>query len=213
MGEAASTPQDAAGGPVPEGEITRLLLSWRGGDERSFDRLLPLVYADLCALAARRLSRERIDHTLQPTALVHEAWMRLVEHDPGTVESRSHFFAAAAQVMRRILVEHARRKQASKRGGDATRVALDPDRTPGPANDHSVLDVHHALLEFEQISPRQARLVELRFFAGLSMREAAEVLEVSLATVERDWTAGRLWLQQRLRSVGDASAHSGEADL
>lgn len=202
MVEASKSRHDDAGAPT-DGEITRLLLSWRGGDDRSFDRLLPLVYADLRSLAASRLSRERADHTLQPTALVHEVWMRLVQHDPGTVESRSHFFAAAARVMRRILVEHARRRQAAKRGGSATRVALDPELVPGAEADLGVLDVHHALLEFEQVSSRQARLVELRFFAGLSMPEAAEVLDVSLATVERDWTAARLWLQRRLCSARD----------
>lgn len=201
MAEGSAIRREGPGASSP-GEITRLLVSWRRGNETSFEELLPLVYADLRALAARRLARERPDHTLQPTALVHEAWMRLVEHDPGTVESRSHFFAAAAQVMRRILVEHARRRAADKRGGGATRVALDENHRPTGQTDVDVLDIHHALLAFEKVSPRQARLVELRFFAGLSMREAASVLDVSQATVERDWTAARLWLQRRLRRAG-----------
>lgn len=183
------------------GEITRLLSSWRDGDEAAAEALLPLVYRELRRLASARLSRERVGHTLQPTELVHEAWLRLVGSDPGTVESRSHFFAAAASAMRRILVEHARRRSAEKRGGGQRPLVLDPERTPAVDGDPDVLDVHRALEDLERVNPRQGRLVELRFFGGLTMPEAAEILGISLATSERDWTAARVWLRRRLRAL------------
>ncbi len=177
-------------------DVTELISSWRSGDERAFDRLLAVLYDDLRSLAAARLAGERSDHTLQPTALVHEAWLRLQGHDPSTVDSRIHFFAAAAQVMRRILVEHARGRRTDKRGGGRVRVTL--GETPAGDLDPELLDVHHALEDLERVRVRQARLVELRYFGGFTVPEAAGILGVSVATAEREWTAARLWLRRRL---------------
>ncbi|MEM7582488.1 MAG: ECF-type sigma factor [Acidobacteriota bacterium] len=188
------------------GEITRLLFEWQGGDAAALDDLIPLVYADLRALAAARLAREIGPRTLQPTALVHEAWVRLVGSDPGRLASRTHFFATAAAAMRRILVEQARRRRAHKRGGGADSLTLELEGMPTPALQPDVLDVHRALDDLARIDERQARVVELRFFGGLTVPEVAELLSVSRATAERDWTAARHWLRRRLESIaaGDA---------
>ena len=188
------------------GEITRLLLEWRTGDAAALDALIPLVYDELRGLAAVHLAREQGQRTLQPTALVHEAWVRLVGSDPGHLESRTHFFATAAAAMRRILVEQARRRRAEKRGGGDERLTLELDGMPTPAPSPDVLDVHRALDDLARVAKRQARVVELRFFGGLTVPEAAEVLGVSLATAERDWTAARHWLRRRLESLAAGAA-------
>lgn len=183
------------------GEVTRLLDEWRRGDEDAADRVFPLVYGELRRLAANAFRREREGHLLQPTALVHEAFLRLVVQQRARVDSRAHFLALAAKAMRRILVDHARRVRSAKRGaGVPTLTLLESAGLTDDSLSPDTLDLHRALEELAAIHERQARLVELRYFGGLTMEEAAEVLQVSLATVERDWTAGRLWLRRRLRA-------------
>lgn len=186
-------------GCADAGEITALLASWRGGDQDAVHALLPLVYEHLRALASSALRRERADHTLQPTELVNEALLRMLGHGPLAVEDRRHFFAVAAKAMRRILIDHARRHAAGKRIGHYQKTPLD-DRHSAPAVrlDHDLLAVHEALEALAAIHPRQAQLVELRYFGGLSVKEAAKVLGVSLSTINRDWKVARHWLRQRL---------------
>lgn len=184
------------------GEVTRLLEQWRGGDASAVDRLFPLVYDELRRLAAGAFRREPQGHVLQPTALVHEAFLRLVIQDRARVEGRAHFVSLAAQAMRRVLVDHARRRRSAKRGGGSADLPLVEaiavaEGEPAP----DLLDLHRALEELALVAERQARLIELRYFGGLTMDEAAEVLAISLATAERDWTAARLWLRRRLRSA------------
>ena len=189
-------------------EITRLLLDWQKGDTAALGAVIPLVYDELRALASAHLAREHGPRTLQPTALVHEAWMRLAGSDPGHLATRTHFFATAAAAMRRILVDQARRRRARKRGSGEDQLTLELDDMPTPSLEPDVLDVHHALDDLARIAERQARVVELRFFGGLTVPEAAEVLDVSLATAERDWTAARHWLFRRLR---DLEAEAGRS--
>ena len=179
-------------------EVTQLLAQLSGGDERAADRLLPAVFDEFRALAASYMSREGRDHTFQPTALVNEAYLRLVDQKLTDWRGRSHFFAIGAQAMRRILVDHARAKKREKRGGNAQRVALHEDIALSPGRDEDVLAVHDALEKLATLDARQARIVELRFFAGLSVEEVAEVLGVSKRTVESDWTMVRAWLRKEL---------------
>jgi len=183
-------------------EVTTLLMDWRRGDEVALERLLPLVYTDLRKVARAHLRRERAGHSLQATALVHEVYLRLVDVDRLRVESRTHFMAVAARLMRQILVDHARRKRAGKRGGAVTVVGLDmvssrAEPTVG-GNNVDVLALDRALEELASFDPQQCRLVELKFFAGLTIDEMAEALGISPATVEREWVIARAWLYQRL---------------
>jgi RNA polymerase sigma-70 factor, ECF subfamily len=180
-------------------EVTTLLREWSAGDRGALERLMPLVYEELRKLAASHLKAERGNHTLQATALVHEAYLRLVGQRSVAWASRAHFYGIAAQMMRRVLVDHARKRQAAKRspgtllldlGEDAAAAA--PDRMP----DLLVLD--RALTELERLDPRQARVVELRFFAGLSVEEAAEVAGISTATVKREWKTARAFLRHEI---------------
>lgn len=174
-------------------EATGLLNGWCAGDRAALDRLLPLVYDELRRIAARHLERERPDHTLQPTALVHEAYFRLVDQRQVDWKNRAQFLGLAAEMMRRILVNHARDRNALKRGGGLHRVALTEElEQPGPDVDIQLLD--DALRRLAEHDPRKAQIVELRFFGGLTNAEAADVLQVSLATVERDWKFARAWL-------------------
>lgn len=187
--------------PAP-GEVTELLRSLGEGTSEDRDRLVALVYADLRRLAARALRAERRDATLQPTALVHEAYQRLVGQKRTHWKNRAHFFAIAAGLMRRILVDHARRAKALRRGGGVGIAPLDEAAAGGagsPAVD--VLALDKALADLGALDPDQARLVELRFFCGLTMVETAEVLGVSRATVYRDWSMARAWLHHRLRTA------------
>ena len=179
-------------------EVTRLLDAVAGGDREALDRLLPLVYAELRGLAKRQLRRERQDHTLHPTALVHEAYLRLLEHPPAAAGSRSHFLALAARVMRQVLVDHARRRGTAKRGGDWVRTGLTGDEPMGAPRMAEVLALDAALDELDRRSPRLREVVECRFFAGMSEEEIAEALGVSTRTVERDWVKARAWLYQQL---------------
>ena len=186
--------------PSPD-EVTRLLKDWSSGDSSALDQLMPIVYGELRAVAARHLRRERQDHTLQPTALVNEAYLRLMGPVGMAPQNRSHLFALAARAMRQILVDHARKKQADKRGAGATMVTL-PDALQAPQR--SIIDVlalNEALDALAALDPRLSKVVELKFFAGLNVGEIAAALGVSQATVERDWTAAKAWLHQRLTSA------------
>lgn len=185
---------------TPEGQdVTALLRAWSKGDAEAGDRLVPLVYDELRRQAARHLRRERRDHTLRPTGLVHEAYLRLVEQRQAVWQNRSQFFAVAARVMRRILVDHARRHLAHKRGGSRCRVSLDEaDGAALPAADVDLIALEQALTELAALDGGMARIVELRFFAGLSLPETAAVLEVSESTVSREWRMARAWLYRRI---------------
>jgi RNA polymerase sigma factor (TIGR02999 family) len=179
-------------------DVTGLLLSWRQGDAAALERVVPLVYQELRRVAARHLRREAPGHALQATALVHEVYLRLVDVDRMTLKDRAHFFGVAAVLMRQILVDHARRQRADKRGGDVTMVSLD-DVSPAtqPAS-VDVLALDEALEALSALDARQCRVVELRFFAGLNVDETADALEISPATVERDWVLAKAWLYRRL---------------
>jgi RNA polymerase sigma factor (TIGR02999 family) len=182
----------------PPSEVTLLLQGWRNGDRNALDALLPLVYGELRRLAHFQLQRERQDHTLQTAALVHEAYLRLIGLNPPKWESRTHFFAIAAQLMRQILVDYARRHVAVKRGGGACKLSLEEAILVPKQKDVDVLSLDDALKALAKIDPRQSRVVELRFFAGLSLEEISEALEIAPATVQRDWTAARAWLHREI---------------
>jgi RNA polymerase sigma-70 factor, ECF subfamily len=182
-------------------DVTKVLEEIRNGDERAADRLLPLVYDEFRALARHYLAQERGNHTLQPTALVHEAYMKLVDQSRVDWQGRSHFFAVAAQAMRRILVDHARSRQREKRGGGRARVVLDEAVALSPQKDEDVIALDEALERLAALDPRQAKVVELRFFGGLSVEEVAHALGVSKRTVEGDWTFARAWLSRELRGT------------
>ena len=181
----------------PAGEITQLLDRWRQGDEAAFADLVQLLYHELRHLAGSQLRREHGGHTLQATELVNEALLRLLGAEVHS-ENRRHFFALAARAMRRVLVDHARRKQASKRIPAGDQVTLGTELEDGAGLNPDLLDVHHALERFTRVAPRPAQLVELRYFAGLTVAEAAEILEISLGSAERDWKIARLWLRREL---------------
>lgn len=185
-------------------DVTQILNAIGRGDAAAADELLPVVYQELRKLAATRLANEAPGQTLQPTALVHEAFVRLVDVDRQQEwDSRGHFFAAAAEAMRRILVDKARRKQRVRHGGEARRVDLDPDLLSNPDRRDDLLALDEALVRLEQTDGRKASLVKLRYFAGLSMQEAANALEISLATAERDWSYARVWLLRELSDSGE----------
>jgi RNA polymerase sigma factor (TIGR02999 family) len=176
-------------------DVTQILIDIENGDRNASSDLLPLVYEQLRALARSRMANERCDHTLQTTALVHEAYVRLVDNEHNyTWKSRGHFFAAAAESMRRILVEHARRANASKRGGGRQVQRIDSAIAQPEAENERILAVSDALEELQTKAPRQAELVKLRFFAGLTIEEAAAALEISLATAKRDWATAKVFI-------------------
>lgn len=179
-------------------EITQLLQGWRAGDRNALDALLPVVYKELRRLAHFQLRSERPDHTLQSAALVHEAYCRLVGQSPPELENRTHFFAVAAQLMRQILVDYARRRRAAKRGASLCKVSLNDASILPQRKDADVLAVDDALKALAKIDPRQSRVVELRFFAGLSLEEISGVMGIASATVQRDWTAARAWLHREI---------------
>ncbi len=183
----------------PPHEVTQLLLAWGKGDEDALPRLVPLVEAELHRLAELYLRREKPGHTLQPTALVNEAFVRLIDGGAVQWQNRAQFFSITAQVMRRILVDHARRRQQQKRGGaDALRVSLSQAENAAQEQSASVIALDDALAALEAFDPRKSRLVELKFFGGLSEEEIAEVMNISLRTVQRDWNLARAWLYQEL---------------
>lgn len=184
-------------------DVTRILSQIESGDPSAAAELLPMVYDELRKLAAARLSQEKPGQTLQATALVHEAYLRLVgpEEASASWDNRGHFFAAAAEAMRRILVEQARQKKSLRRGGDRVRVELahnDLPPTLADAESDRILAMHEALTQLEVQSPRKAQLVKLRFFAGMTLEEAAGVLGVTVSTAKRDWAAARVWLYRRV---------------
>jgi RNA polymerase sigma factor (TIGR02999 family) len=190
-------------------DVTELLLSWGQGDAAALDRLVPLLYDDLRRVARGHLRRERPGHSLQATALVHEVFLRLVDVDRMTVKSRTHFFALSARLMRQILVDHARRQQAGKRGGGATAISLSEAAgaaAPVSTSTVDVLALDEALAALSSLDPQQCRVVELRFFAGLNIPEAADALGISTATVEREWAMAKAWLHQRLSTPPEPSA-------
>ena len=193
------------GTDLEQQDATRLLNAAAQGDSRAAERLLPLVYEELRRLAARNMSRESADHTLQPTALVHEAYARLVGGDVAQQWSgRGHFFAAAAKAMRRILIEEARRKQSEKRGGNWTRRDVDVEQlVANPPDDAKLLGLDEALTKLAEEEPQIARLVELRFFAGLGIDEAAQMLQVSPRTAKRHWAYARAWLRRELERLNE----------
>jgi RNA polymerase sigma factor (TIGR02999 family) len=189
----------------PAGEVTQLLLRWRAGDEAALAALLPLVYEELRSLARRHLRHERGSHTLQRTALVHEAFLRIVDQQRVDWESRTQFYGIASQMMRRVLVDHARRRSAAKRGDGAAHVDLDAvlqdegeDLPAVPEAEIDFAAIDAALKRLEALDPQQGRLVELRFFGGLSIKETADVIGVSPATVKREWAIARAWLQRAI---------------
>ena len=180
------------------GSVSRLLQAWGRGDLEARDALLPVVYRELRRRAGAYLRRERQDHTLQPTALVHEAFMRLVGQERVAWQNRAHFFAIASQVMRRILVDYAREHQAAKRPGAAVRVMLDDRIGAALPRACEFIALDRALVELTRIDPRQGQIVELRYFGGLSEQEVGEVLSISRATVTREWQTARAWLYRRM---------------
>jgi len=187
-----------AGGAPPAGVVTGLLRAWSQGDLEARERLMPLVYAELRRRAAAYLRRERKDHTLQPTALVHEAYLRLVGQQRVVWQNRAHFFGIAAQMMRRILVDHAKRQRRGKRFGGAVRVPLDDRVGAARPPECDLLLLDQALDELAAIDSRQGQIVELRYFGGLSESEVAEVLTISRSTVTREWLIARGWLYRRV---------------
>jgi len=183
-------------------DISTLLRAWSDGDQSALNKLTPIVYDELRRLARRYMRRERPGHSLQTTALVNEAYMRLVDYERMQWQNRAHFFAVSAQVMRRILVEHARRRNL-KRGGGVAHVSLEEAVMVGPDQDMDIVALDHALNSLALIDRRKVQVVELRFFGGLSVEETAEVLKLSTITVKRDWRAARTWLYREL--IGGAA--------
>lgn len=189
-------------GSVP-GETTRLLSEWRAGDPTALDRLLPIVYEELRRLASHYMRAERADHLLQTTALVHEAYLRLIDDKEASYETRSHFFAVAAQVMRHVLVDYARARQRAKRGGGAPAVALEDVAVISDERAEEVIAVDAALENLMSFDMRKGKIFELRHFGGLSVEEAAQVLQVSPATVARDWRMAKAWLRRAMTAESD----------
>lgn len=187
-------------------EVTRILHQWRAGDPEAPEHLMPFVYDELRRLARSYLARERADHTLQPTALVHEAYLRLVDVTSVDWQGRAHFYGIAAKLMRRILVDHARAKNALKRGGAVEKVPLDEARDVATIPAVNLVALDDALVELAQIHPRKSEVVELKFFGGLEAHEVAEVLSVSEKTVLRDWQFAKLWLFRALNESKGAHA-------
>jgi|SRR5271169_3105902 len=188
--------QQRPGEEAPAANITGLLVAWRGGSADALQKLIPLVYGELHRLAEIHLRRERAGHTLQPTAVIHEAYLRLVDSDVKW-QNRAHFFAVAAQTMRRILVDHARSREAKKRGGGSPRSLLVIASSTEPRG-VDLLDLDDALTKLAEMDPNRARVVELRFFGGLTLAQTAEAVGESVATVKRDWTFARAFLHREL---------------
>ena len=187
-------------------EVTGLLLAWSGGDQAALEKLMPLVYAELHRLAKRYMGHEQAGHTLQTSALVNEAYLRLVDAHGVRWQNRAHFFAVSAQIMRRILVDFARARQNLKRGGGARQVTLDEGLIVSPESGADLLALDEALEKLAVLNPRQSKVVELRYFGGLSEAEAAEALNVSPRTIRHDWSLARAWLYRELSRGGDDDA-------
>ena len=181
-------------------DVTDLLIEWGKGDQEALNQLMPLVYDELHRLASRHLRHERPGHTLQTTALVHEAYLKLVDQKNMTWQNRVQFFAASAQVMRHILVDHARSRRALKRGGENLRLSLDEAKVSSEEKDADLLSLNEALNSLAVIDPQQGRVVELRIFGGLTVEETAEALGISTRTVKREWSMAKAWLHRQLRN-------------
>lgn len=202
-GLSSAEPQEI-GGETAAGskhEITHWLAAYQTGDPLALEKLLPLVYAELHRLAMRVFSRERVGHTLQPTALVNEAYLRLVNQREATWQNRAQFFAVAAQMMRRILVSHARARQAAKRGGSEQRITVTEEVAAVAQRDVNLLALDEALKKLETIDLEKSRMVELRFFSGLSVAETAEVMRVSPRTIDRQWQTAKAWLYREIATA------------
>ncbi len=191
--------------PASSSQVSKLLVNWRRGDQGAREALIPLVYNELRRLARLHLRRERPDHTLQSAALVHEAYLRLIRQDHPQWQNRAHFFGVAAQLMRHILVDHARNRAAAKRGAGAPRLSLDEEVALPQARDVDIVALDDALNQLAALDPQQSRVVELRFFGGLSIEETSVVLGISPATVKREWATARAWLQREMKNK-DTSA-------
>jgi len=188
--------------PVPQQEVTDLLARWSDGDAAALEKLTPLVYEELRRLAHRQMSTERSGHTLQTTAVVNEAYLRLADQTNPRWQNRAHFFAVAARAMRQILVSYARNQHAQKRGGGAFKVDLDEAALVSPEESKEIVDLHEALEQLSALDSRKARVVELKYFGGLNYDEMAEVLKVSPVTVRRDWRFAKAWLYTELHNAG-----------
>lgn len=201
--------QDSAGAPrksesnsvttLSQIGVTELLVDWSKGDQEALNKLIPLVYDELHKLASRYLRRERPDHTLQTTALVHEAYLKLVDQKDANWQNRVQFFAVASQLMRRILVDYARRHRASKRGGSYYKVTLDEGLVSSGERDAELLALNQALERLASIDPQQSRVVELRIFGGLTLEETAQALDISPRTVRREWSIAKAWLRREIK--------------
>ena len=187
---------------LPQQQVTRMLIDWSGGDKEAPNRLMPLVYEELRQLARQYLQRERSDHTLQATGLVHEAYLRLVDQSSATWQNRAHFLGVAAQVMRRILVDYARSHRAEKRGGGWDKLEFEEALAPSGERSVDLVALDDALKELLALDPRQSQIVELRFFGGLTNEEVAEVLQVSPRTVKREWRIAKAWLRREIQPTG-----------
>jgi RNA polymerase sigma factor (TIGR02999 family) len=196
----------------PSHAVSELLIKWRAGDAEALQALIPIVYADLQAIAHRYLRRERPNHTLQTMELVHEAYLRLCDQKPFQAENRSHFVGIAARLMRQILVDYARGRGAAKRGKDCT-IALDAVAAVPECRSVDVVAVDDALRDLERIDEQQSRLVELRFFGGLTTEEAAEALGISRSTAKRDWNVAKAWLSRQMKRAANPAAACGDASL
>jgi RNA polymerase sigma factor (TIGR02999 family) len=183
---------------IAPGQFTQLLISWRNGDKAALDQMTPVLYDELRRLARHFLAAERSDHTLQPTALVHEAYLRLVDQHAVDWQNRAHFLGVAANMMRRILINHARANQAAKREGYTQAIALEDALGVFTNPQVDLLELHRALQQLAEIDPQQGRVVELRYFGGLTIEETAEVMGISPATVKREWGTAKLWLLQKI---------------
>ena len=183
--------------PSPS-NVTQMLHDWSNGDREVLDKLIPIVYAELRRQAARYLRRERPGHTLQTTALIHEAYLRLIDQKDVRWQNRAHFYAISAQLMRRILIDHARSRQAAKRGGSNIKLPLEETMIASEGREVDLVALDEALERLASIDPQQSRVVELKFFSGLSVEETAEVLGVSQRTVKRDWNVAKAWLRREI---------------
>ena len=187
-----------------EGGLTQLLIEWRNGDKAALDQLMPLVHDELRRLARHYMARERRDHTLQTSALINEAYLRLVDQRDTPWQNRAHFFALAAQVMRHILIDHARSHQFEKRGGGAQKVSFDEGVAVTDQRASEIVALDDALTSLATVDPRKSRIVELRFFGGLNIEETAEVMDLSPTTIQREWRAAKAWLRRFIKGQNPA---------
>jgi RNA polymerase sigma-70 factor, ECF subfamily len=185
--------------PSTDGQVTLLLKAMNRGDKSAADQLLPIVYSELHRLAKSYMSRERRDHTLQPTALINQAYLRIAQQEHMEWQNHAHFIGFAANVMRRVLVDHARERNAAMRGGGRVRVELDEGVAASPEASAEILQLEEALTRLEQLNPRQAQVVEMRYFGGLSVEEVASILGIAPRSVKRDWALARMWLYQEIQ--------------